>query len=48
MTGLQILNKTQRWTRVPNGEFWRECIARRADGELRIVLVRDDVLARAA
>lgn len=48
MTGLQIVTTTQRWTRVPSGEYWRECVARTPDGQLRIVAVRDDVLARAA
>ena len=42
--GFQIIQTTNRWTRTPTGEFWRECVARRSDGELRTILVRDELL----
>lgn len=48
MTGLQLVQKTQQWKRTPSGEFWQRCLVRTADGSLTYVLVRDDVLARAA
>jgi hypothetical protein len=43
MTGLQIVTRTQRWKRVPNGEFWRQCLVRTPDGALAYYLIRPDL-----
>lgn len=43
-----IVQTTQQWKRTPSGEFWRRCLARTTAGELRWVLVRDDLLEGAA
>lgn len=39
-----ILERRQTW-RLHNGEWLRECVARRSDGSLRLMLVRDEVAA---
>lgn len=41
----QILQATQTWTlHKESGQWMRECIARRSDGALRLILVRDDLV----
>jgi hypothetical protein len=37
----QILERRNRWHVRPDGHY-RECIARRSDGALRVYLVRED------
>jgi hypothetical protein len=39
-----ILERRQTW-RLYEGQWMRECVARRSDGQLRLLLVRDEVAA---
>lgn len=39
-----IVQPRARWTRVSDGTFRREYVARRSDGQLRLILCRDDNL----
>jgi hypothetical protein len=42
----EVLQWRQTW-RIRNGQPYREAVVRRADGELRIFLIADDVAAAA-
>jgi hypothetical protein len=48
MTGhpkFTIVQPTNHYRRVRTGEFWRDYVARRSDGALRLITCRDDSLS---